>query len=115
MIYDYLRLVIKRSLKCETFLSRITSGEINSHKSVEDERTKFEMMEAVRYLPQILDNCERAAEWRLKWNRPVGAQKCANDVQTSLEHAFPHCVRVFKARKKALRNMARRTKRSLAE
>lgn len=43
----------------------------------------------------------------------MGAQKCANDVQISLERAFPHCVRVFKARKKAPRNTVRRTKRRL--
>lgn len=30
-------------------------------------------------------------------------QKCANDAQTALERAFPHCVRAFKARKNALR------------
>lgn len=31
-------------------------------------------------------------------------QKCANDAQTALERAFPHCARAFKARKNALRN-----------
>jgi len=32
------------------------------------------------------------------------AQKCANDVQISVERAFPHCARVFGARKKPLWN-----------
>lgn len=112
MIYDYLRLVIKRSSNVN-FFSRISK---QTHINQLRMKGLTSETKAVRQrLPQILDNCERAAKWRLKWNRPVGEQKCANDVQTSLERAFPHCVRVFKARKKALRNTTRRTKRRLAE
>lgn len=69
----------------------------------------FESMEAARR------GRTSSADFRLLPSapqmKPTGAQKCANDVQTSLERAFPHCVRVFKARKKAPRNTTRRTKR----
>lgn len=37
--------------------------------------------------------------------RPI-PQKCANDVQTALECAFPHCPRASSARKNAPRNSA---------
>lgn len=90
------------------------NGKPDSYKSVEDEKINaFETMGGGTTTSSADFRLLSASEWRLKWNQAMGAQKCANDVQISLERAFPHCVRVFKARKKAPRNTPRSTKRRL--